>query len=69
MTIQETWYLLYDGQSCDGAGKGEYCGRTTNKDEAIEHWIKVHESPYNIGRVVVVTDKRMFVAWYRKDIG
>lgn len=53
----ETWFLLYDGQSEDGRGSGQYIGRTTDKEYAKSHYDRVTKNPYSTGNVVVVTDE------------
>ena len=64
----DTWFLLEDGSSPDGRGRGKYVGRTTDKQKALKHFMKVRKSPYSTGRVLVVTDKKMFVASNTDDI-
>lgn len=50
------WFLLYGGESVDGAGEGKYIGRTTDKEKARRHYLKCEENPYSIGEVIIVTD-------------
>lgn len=57
--MMPTWFILYDG---DGAGQGDYVGRTTNKNEAYKHYIKCSENPYSVGIVHVFTDKEFYRA-------
>ncbi len=59
----KVWFLLYDGTSVDGTGPGEYVGRTTDVNVAKKHWKKTTESPYCTGKVVIVTDTKVTVAW------
>lgn len=63
----ETWYLLFDGQSTDGRGSGEYIGRTTDKKRARTHYEACRKSPYNTGGVQIVTDGKIerASAWTR----
>lgn len=56
--INETWYLLYGGESEDGMGNGKYYARTTDKNVAKQHWDKVKRNPYSVGKVVAVTDTK-----------
>jgi len=58
MTNNETWFLLYDGQSEDGRGSGYYYGRTTDVNVAKQHWEKIKNNPYSTGKVVAVTDTK-----------
>lgn len=53
----EIWFLLYDGSSVDGMGRGEYCGRTTSYLEAKAHHDKHHEDPYTTAATKAITDK------------
>ena len=66
-TSSEVWYLLYGGTSSDGAGGGSYVGRTTSKEEAIEHWTNCRRDPYSVGGVSVLTDKESWIIWQEKD--
>lgn len=52
----EVWYLLYQGESCDGRGAAKFVGRTTSLSEACEHMRNVQKSPYRFGHVLRVTN-------------
>ena len=54
--MNEVWYLLYDGSSVDGMGKGSYCGRTTDYYVAKAHHDANHDNPYSIAAVKAITD-------------
>jgi hypothetical protein len=54
----EVWYLLFGGTSDDGAGDGKYIGRTTDYEEAREHYEECERNPYSVGKVIIVTDTR-----------
>jgi hypothetical protein len=56
MNNQETWYLLFGGTSVDGAGQGQYMGRTTDKEVARQHYQACANNPYSTGNVIIVTD-------------
>lgn len=56
--INETWFLLYNGESEDGMGSGKYYARTTDKNIAKQHWGKIKNNPYSTGKVVAVTDTK-----------
>lgn len=64
--MNETWYLLYDGTS----GDGNYCGRTTDKSVARNHYDKCRKNTYSVGKVIAVTDRthRIIVFDYEWDI-
>ena len=64
-----TWYLLYAGVSEDGMGQPNYVGRTTDIDEAKEHYKKVTSSPYSTGKVIAVTDKAVVRIFSDRDWG
>jgi hypothetical protein len=53
----ETWYMLFDGESEDGRGEGEYHSRTTSKQKAMEFYSKIESNLYSVGYVLIVTDK------------
>ncbi len=55
---EPTWYILYDGLSVDGRGDPDFYKRTTDKQEAIEHWKKCKDNPYSTGKVVAYTDTK-----------
>ena len=55
---EPTWYILYDGNSVDGTGSPDFYKRTTDKQEAKEHWKKCKSNPYSTGRVVAYTDTK-----------
>jgi hypothetical protein len=59
----EVWYLLFGGTSDDGAGPGKYIGRTTDYEEAREHYEECKRNPYSVGYVMIVTDTRYDRAW------
>jgi hypothetical protein len=61
---EPTWYILYDGQSVDGRGNPEFYKRTTDKQEAMEHWKKCKEDPYSIGKVVAYTDEQQITFFW-----
>lgn len=64
-TVNETWYLLYDGDSVDGMGHAKYAGRTCIFVDALSHYLKCKNNPYSTGYVEIVTDyklERMFLA-------
>lgn len=50
------WYLLFDGSSEDGRGEPKYIGRTTSKEIAKKHFMKVNRSPYSTGKVMIADD-------------
>ena len=53
----ETWYLLFQGQSCDGRGDdAEFVKRTTSKMEAKRFYVKDRKNPYSTSKVIYVTD-------------
>ena len=54
--MNDVWYLLYDGSSVDGMGKGSYCGRTTNCLVAKAHHDTHHPDPYSLASVKAITD-------------
>lgn len=54
----ETWFLLYSPTVSDIMGNGKYVGRTTNKEQARKHWRECMSDPYNIGKVVYITDNK-----------
>lgn len=58
--MNEVWYLLYDGSSVDGMGKGSYCGRTTDYLVAKAHHDANHDNPYSLASVKAVTDASEF---------
>lgn len=57
------WYLLYGGESCDGAGAGKYESRTTSKKVALEFFKMIKKNPYSTGKVVIIDDAGMRTAW------
>lgn len=62
----KVWFLLYDGSSEDGMGRGEYCGRTTSYLEAKAHHDKHYGNPYSTASVTAITDKaehRLHCQW------
>jgi hypothetical protein len=63
----ETWYLLFDGNSPDGRGTGNYLGRTIDVDGALNHFWKTKTNPYSTGYVMIVTDKIFKVAFKESD--
>jgi hypothetical protein len=54
--IEETWFLLYGGESADGLGPGRYETRTTDEEVAKRHLERIRENPYSTGKVMVITD-------------
>ncbi len=54
--MNDKWYLLFSGSSCDGMGQPSYAGRTIDKQQADAHYKKVTASSYSTGKVVIVTD-------------
>ena len=62
----ENWYLLYDGESVDGYGHPKYLTRTLDKKIALKHFDKCKKNPYNIGKVVIITDTTERVVWSRE---
>lgn len=52
----ETWFLLFDGESPDGRGSANYAGRTTDVKKAVWHFRKISGNPYSTGYVQIVTD-------------
>lgn len=55
--MKETWFLLYGGESEDGAGSGRYEGRTSDKKLAKWHYDACEANPYSVGYVLIVTDE------------
>lgn len=51
------WYLIYEGSSEDGMGRGKYMCRTLDLSFAIKH-LKENDSPYFTGHVDVVSSER-----------
>ena len=64
-----SWYLLYAGDSVDGRGRPQYIGRTTDEQEAMRYAYECTLSPYNIGRVIEVTDSSESVLRVVKKYG
>lgn len=52
-------YLLYSGESCDGAGQGYFLRATESKEDAAEYYRSIKFNPYSIGKVVVLTENFM----------
>ena len=67
MTNNETWFLLYNGESEDGRGSGKYCTRTTDVNVAKQHWVEIKNNPYSTGKVVAVTDTKEKCIWADYD--
>lgn len=65
--MSETWYLLFDGQSEDGRGSPSYIGRTTDKWKAKAHFDHCNMNPYSTGKVVIVTDEKYEMVWFRTN--
>jgi hypothetical protein len=65
--MEPTLYVLYDGESEDGMGHPKYYKRTTDKQEAMEHWKKCKEDPYSIGEVVAYTDTKQITIIFDYD--
>lgn len=65
--MTEAWYLLYDGDSVDGRGKGVYVGRTLNASVAAKHYRKIIINPYSTGYITVITDEQVvqYSSWRR----
>lgn len=61
--MNEVWYLLYEGTSVDGMGRGSYCGRTTDYYVAKAHHDKHHDNPYSTSGVKAFTDSAEFWIW------
>lgn len=57
-----TWYLLYGGTSTDGRGDPKFKGRTTDSKEALKFFKETRKSPYDIGRVIIITETTKKVA-------
>jgi hypothetical protein len=64
---EPTWYILYDGSSVDGRGNSDFYKRTTDKQEAIEHWEKCRNDPYFTGKVVAYTDTKEISVYFDYD--
>ena len=67
ITDQPAWFILYDGQSPDGRGQPQFCGRTTSVRIAKAHFIKCNSNPYCTGKVQVVTDREEGYIWRVED--
>lgn len=50
------WYLMFQGSSPDGRGDCDYCGRTTSKKMAHQHFMNISRNPYSTGKVLIVND-------------
>lgn len=47
-------YLLYEGQSEDGRGKGRFYKATKDTKVALAHYKEVKKNPYSVGSVWVL---------------
>lgn len=63
----QKWYLLYDGNSEDGRGPHYYIGRTLDSKVALKHFKIIKKNPYSTGRVEIVTDDKIKVAYSVDD--
>lgn len=54
--MNATWYLLFEGSSCDGTGEPTYVSRTTDYNKAKEFLAKNADSPYHFDKVIAITD-------------
>jgi len=61
-------YLLYDGDSPDGRGTPDYIGKTTSKERARKHLIKVKRNPYSTGKVEKLSGKSKDLVWGEDDL-
>ena len=57
------WFVLYDGTSPDGRGgmyNANYVGRTLSVKKAKKFYKEnIHNNPYSIGRVTVITPTKV----------
>jgi hypothetical protein len=62
------WYLLLDGTSEDGMGSPRYKERTLEPAVARMHLRRCRKDPYNVGKVVVITDTEAVHVYNALDI-
>lgn len=60
-------FILYDGESEDGVGKGTFLKATEDVNEAYDHYRKVKKNPYSTGSVVYLTDIEMYRIFSEAD--
>lgn len=58
--MNTAWYLLFDGVYIEGAANNspKFMGRTTDKETAKEHYIRVARNSMSTGYVIMITDDK-----------